>query len=100
MAAHKWLKCLIGNAVGAPDGDMRVKRFEIRFETRRKERILNSPMEPEEMRVSLADTDPDHRWTVARIESSHTAQGQKKRWYPHLTQNLAQPFVRRHFHLS
>src|ERR1700692_1673938 len=45
------------------------------------------------MRMSFADTDPDHRWTIARIEDSHPAQRQKKRWHPHLAQSLTQPIL-------
>jgi len=100
MAAHKRLKGLIGNAIGAPDSDMRMKRLKIRFESRRKDRVLNVLVECEEMWVPVTDTDPNHRRTVARIEHSHSAQRKKKRWYPHSAQKLGQPIVGRCFHLS
>jgi hypothetical protein len=100
MAAQKRLKGLIGNAIGAPDGDMRMKRLKIRFESRRKDRVLNVSVQCEEMWVALTDTDPNHRRTVARIEHSHSAQRQKKRCYPDSAQNLAQPIASGCFHLS
>src|SRR5271165_7289461 len=79
MAAQKRLERLLGNTFSAPNGDMRMKGFEIRFETRTKDRILNAPMQRKEMRMPLPHTRPGHRWPAARVEDTDAAQGQKKR---------------------
>ena len=100
VAAYKRLQDLLGNPFGTSDGDMRMKLFEIRFETRTKDRILNSPMERKEMRMPFSRTHPDHRWLAARVEDADTTQRQKKRRHSHLGQSLAQPVFCRRFHLA
>src|SRR5260370_21459146 len=100
MAAYKRLKRLLGNAFSAPNGDMRMKGFEIRFETRTKDRILNAPMQRKEMRMPSPHTRPGHRWPAARVEDTDATQRQKKRRPPTLPQSLAQPLLRWRFHVA
>ena|SRR6266852_2996545 len=100
MAAYKRLKRLLGNAFSAPNGDMRMKGFEIRFETRTKDRILNAPMQRKEMRMPFPHTRPGHRWPAARVEDTDATQRQKKRRHPHLPQSLAQPILGWRFHVA
>jgi hypothetical protein len=40
------------------------------------------------------------RWPSARVEDTDAAQRQKKRRHPHLAQSLAQPILRRRFHVA
>ena len=100
MAAYKRLKRLLGYAFSARNGDMRMKGFEIRFETSKKHRILNAPMQRKEMRMPFSHTRPGHRWPAARVEDTDAAQRQKKRRHPYLAQSLTQPILRRRFHVA
>ena len=79
---------------------MRMKRFEIRFETRIKDRILNAPMQRKEMRMPFPHTCPSHRWPPARVKDTDTPQRQKKRRHSHLAQSLAQQILRWRFHIA
>ena len=99
MAPYKRLERLLRNAFGPSNSDVRMKRFEIRFETRMKDRILNVPMQCKEVRVSFPHTCPHYRRSAARVEDTDAAKRQKKRRHPHLAQRLMQPILRRRYHV-
>ena len=65
MAAQKWLKRLSGNAFGAPQGDMRMKGPEVRFETGAQDRVLNSAVQCKQMGMPFPNPHPNHRWPAA-----------------------------------
>ncbi len=69
---------------------MRMKGFEIGFESGLKHRILNSPVQQKQMRMSFPDTCPDDRRTATNFENAYAADGQKKRPDPHLQQSFAE----------
>jgi hypothetical protein len=77
-----------------------MKGFEISFETRTKDRILNAPMQRKEMRLPFPHIRPGYRWPAARVEDTDAAQRQKKRRRPHLAQSLVQPILRWRFHVA
>jgi hypothetical protein len=79
---------------------MRMKGFEIRFETRIKGRILNAPIQRKEMRMPFPHSRPGHRWLAARVENTDAAQRQKKRRHSHFSQSLAEPILRGCFHVA
>jgi len=62
-----------------------MKGFEISFETRTKDRILNAPMQRKEMRMPFPHTRQGHRWPAARVEDTDAAQRQKNGGTPHLS---------------
>jgi hypothetical protein len=100
MASYKRLKRLPGYAFTARQGDMRMKRFEIRFETRMEDGILDTPMQRKKMWMPVSHTRPDDRRPPVRIEETDAAQRQKKRRHPHVTQGLLQPILRRRLYVA
>jgi hypothetical protein len=94
MALQKRSEHFQGNALGTADGDVRMKRLEIRVETCTQDGILNTPMQRKEMGMSLSHAYPNHRWPFSRPEEAQTAQGQVKREHPNLAQRLSQAFLR------
>jgi hypothetical protein len=100
VSPYERLKCLAGNAFRAPDGDMRMKGFKIRFEPRMKDRILNASMQRKEVRMSFPHTYPDDRWAAIGVEGADAAYWQEKLRHPHLAQSFAQPFLCRCSHVT
>jgi len=52
------------------------------------------------MRMTFSHTCPDDRWAAADTKDADTAQGQKKRWHPHLAQSFMQPIFSRRLHIT
>ena len=78
MRTQKVAERLVGDILATRQGDMRVPRSQVGIEARREGGVGHALVELKEMRMPLADTDPDDFWPALRRESSNLAQWQEE----------------------
>ena len=69
---------LSGNIAAARNGDVRMPRTKFRLETSSERGFLHSLVNLKQVRVRLADADPDNFWSAFREKRSDASDGQKE----------------------
>jgi hypothetical protein len=94
IASQKRPKRFQRNTSGTRNCDMRMKGLQIRFNTRMKNSILNTPMQGKEMWVPSPNTCPNDGYLSPRAKDTEAAQRQKKRGHTYFAQSFPQAVLR------
>ena len=79
MRTQKWPNEFGGRILTTREGDVRMPRAKVRFETGRERGVGNALVELEEMRMTCADTKPDDFRAAFCRENSKSTERKKKR---------------------
>jgi hypothetical protein len=100
MPAQKRLHRLRRKIPRPPYSDMRMKRLEIRLESRVQHRILDALVQSKKVRVPFSHPGPNHGWMAPCIEHTQPAKRQKERRHFHRGKRLAQRALAGSTHLA